>query len=99
MLLGSREVTSADVLEILTPIWHGKAVTARCVQQRMRAVLEWAVAMEFRLDNPCDRVMPVLGAQHGVVQHTRALLHREVPVAIQNDPGVECKACHSSSWC
>ena len=54
------EVTSADVLEILTPIWHLKAVMARCVQQRMRAVLEWAVAMEFRLDNPCDRVVPVV---------------------------------------
>ena len=77
------EVTSADVLEILTPIWHGKAVTARCVQQRMRAVLEWAVAMEFRIDNPCDRVVPVLGAQHGVVQHMRALPHRKVPAAIE----------------
>ena len=77
------EVTSADVLEILTPIWHLKAVMARCVQQRMRAVLEWAVAMEFRLDNPCDRVVPVLGTQHDVVQHMRALPHREVPAAIE----------------
>ena len=77
------EVSSADVLEILTPIWHLKAVMARCVQQRMRAVLEWTVAMEFRLDNPCDRVVPVLGAQHGVVQHMRALPHREVPAAIE----------------
>ena len=49
----------------------------------MRAVLEWAVAMEFRLDNPCDRVVPVLGAQHDVVQHMRALPHREVPVVIK----------------
>ena len=77
------EVTSADVLEILTPIWHLKAVMARCVQQRMRAVLEWAVAMEFRLDNPCDRVVPVLGAQRDVVQHMRALPHRGVPAAIE----------------
>ncbi len=76
-------VSSADVLEILTPIWRLKAVMARCVQQRMRAVLEWAVAMEFRLDNPCDRVVPVLGAQHGVVQHMRALPHREVLAAIE----------------
>ena len=74
------EVSSADVLEILTPIWY---LMARCVQQRMRAVLEWAVAMEFRLDNPCDRVVPVLGAQHDVVQHMRALPHREVPAAIE----------------
>ena len=77
------EVSSADVLEILTPIWHLKAVMARCVHRRMRAVLEWAVAMEFRGDNPCDRVVAVLGAQHDVVQHMRALPHREVPAAIE----------------
>ena len=41
------EVTSADVLEILAPIWHTKADTARRLRQRIRAVLEWAVAMEF----------------------------------------------------
>ena len=35
------DVTSADVLEILTPIWHDKAQTARRVRQRIRAVLEW----------------------------------------------------------
>ena len=44
------EVTSADVLEILTPIWHRKASSARRVRQRLRAVLEWTVAMEFRID-------------------------------------------------
>ena len=44
------EVTSADVLEILTPIWHQKASSARRVRLRLRAVLEWAVAMEYRID-------------------------------------------------
>ena len=44
------EVTSADLLEILTPIWHRKASSARRVRQRLRAVLEWAVAMEYRID-------------------------------------------------
>ena len=77
------EVNSADVLEILTPIWHLKPVTARLVHQRIHAVLEWAVAMEFRIDNPCGRVVPVLGTQHDVVQHMRALPHREVPAAIE----------------
>ena len=37
------EVTSADMLEILAPIWHTKADTARRLRQRIRAVLEWAV--------------------------------------------------------
>ena len=77
------EVTSADVLEILTPIWHRKASSARRVRQRLRAVLEWAVAMEFRIDNPCDRIGPVLGPQQDVVEHLRALPHGEVAAAIR----------------
>ncbi|MDD9988390.1 MAG: site-specific integrase, partial [Spirochaetaceae bacterium] len=77
------EVTSADVLEILTPIWHSKASTARRVRQRMQAVLEWAVAMELRADNPCDRIGPVLGPQQGAVEHMPALPHRDVPAAIE----------------
>ncbi len=77
------EVTSADLLEILTPIWHRKASSARRVRQRLRAVLEWAVAMEYRIDNPCDRIAPVLGPQHDVTEHMRALPHREVATAIR----------------
>ena len=76
------EVTSADLLEILTPIWHRKASSARRVRQRLRAVLEWAVAMEFRIDNPCDRIGPVLGPQHDVTEHMQALPHGEVAAAI-----------------
>ena len=60
-----------------------KADTVRRLRKRIRAVLEWAVAMEFRIDNPCDRIGPVLGPQHNVVQHMRALLHGEVALAIQ----------------
>ena len=77
------EVSSADVLEILTPIWHVKPDMAGKLRQHMRAVLEWAVAMELRIDNPCDRVGPVLGPQHKVVEHMPALPHRKVPAAIR----------------
>ena len=77
------EVNSADVLEILTPIWHVKAETARAVRQRIRSVLEWAIAMELRADNPCDRVLPVLGPQNDIVQHRRALPHKDVAAAIE----------------
>ena len=77
------EVTSADVLEILTPLWHRKVETARRVRQRLRAVLEWAVAMEFRIDNRCDRIGPVLGPQQDVTEHMQALPHREVAAVIR----------------
>ena len=65
--IGSRsvsEVASADVLEVLTPIWHVKVQTARNVRQRISAVMEWAIAMNLRADNPCDRLGPVLGKQN-----------------------------------
>ena len=77
------EMTSADVLEILTPIWHANPPTARIVRHRIRAVLEWAIAMDWRTDNPCDRLLPVLGSQQHVVRHRKALLHREVGAAIE----------------
>ncbi len=77
------EVNTADVLEILTPIWHVKAETARAVRQRVRSVLEWAIAMDLRNDNPCDRVLPVLGPQNDIVQHHPALPHKAVAAAIE----------------
>ncbi len=77
------EVNTADVLEILSPIWHAKAATAREVRQRIRAVLEWAIALDMRNDNACDRVVPVLGAQNDIVTHRLALPHKDVAAAIE----------------
>ena len=31
--------------------------------------------MDYRNDNPCDHIGPVLGPQQDLVQHTRALPH------------------------
>ncbi len=76
------EVTSADVLGVLAPIWHEKPETARRVRQRIGAVMQWAVAMEHRADNPCDRVIATLGRQRDVVRHMRALPHTRVAEAV-----------------
>ena len=77
------EVTSGDVLDILNPIWHTKPPTARFVHMRVRAVLEWAIAMEWRTDNPCDRILHLLGPQHDAVTHRKALPRGEVAAAIE----------------
>ena len=69
------EVTSADVIGILAPIWHDMPPTARKLRQRIRAVMEWAVAMGLGPGNPCDRIGPVLGSQGDVVRHMRAVPH------------------------
>ena len=76
------EITSGDLLETLSPIWHTRPKVARAVRRRIGAVLEWAIAMDFRADNPCDRLLPVLGAQHDIVTHRKALPHGEVAAAI-----------------
>ncbi len=39
--------------------------------------------MEFRANNPSDRLGPVLGPQDAVVRHMRALPHREVASALE----------------
>ena len=77
------DVSGADVLDTLQRIWHERPETARRVRRRIGAVLEWAVAMELRPDNPCDRVAAVLGPQQDAVQHMRALPHGDVAAAIE----------------
>ena len=56
------DVTMADMLATLIPIWHGKPETARRVRQRIGAAMTWAVAMGYRPDKPAgDR--PRAGAR------------------------------------
>ena len=76
------EVTTADVLEILMPIWHKKPETARRVRGRIGSVMKRAVALEFRTDNPCDRLEATLPRQKDRRRHMRALHYREVSAAI-----------------
>ena len=84
------EVTSADVVEALRSVWHVRPATARRVRQRISTVMEWAVAMDYRNDNPCDRIGPVLGPQQVVVEHMRALPHRDVAATVETVRGGGC---------
>ena len=77
------DVTSADVLDTLRRVWHHRPETARRLRQRISAVMEWAVTMQLRPDNPCDRVRQVLGPQQDLVKHMEALHHSDVAAAIR----------------
>ncbi len=76
------ELTSADVIETLRPVWHRHPATARRLRQRIDTVMAWAVAMELRPDNPCGRIGLVLGRQQDLVRHMPALPHGEVAAAL-----------------
>ena len=77
------DLTTADVLAVLSPLWHVKPETARRVRQQLGAVMTWAVAMGYRTDNPVAPVGQALGPQHDVVRHMPALPYADVPAAIQ----------------
>jgi integrase len=55
------EVSTGDVLAVLSPIWTSKRETARRVRQRIGTVMKWAIAQGWRQDNPAaniDQALP-----------------------------------------
>lgn len=77
------EVTSADVMDCLSPIWNSRPETAKRVRQRIAAVMKWAIAQGYRQDNPAgDAVTAALPKQSGARKHLRALPHRDVAGAV-----------------
>ena len=78
------EVTSADVMDCLSPIWNSRPETAKRVRQRIAAVMKWAIAQGYRQDNPAgDAVTAALPKQTTARKHLPALPHRHVPDAIE----------------
>ena len=73
------EVTSADVLAALAPIWTKKPETANRVQQRIGTVMDWVIAKGWRKDNPAavvGQALPKAGKDEK--QHRKALPYTEV---------------------
>ena len=78
------EVTSADVMTVLTPIWNAKTETARRVRQRIGVVMTWAIAQGFRTDNPAGEIVgAALPRIANNAVHHRALPYDQVAGAIQ----------------
>lgn len=81
--LGDRpvaDISGADVLAVLGPLWHSAPVAARRLRQRVREVLDWCIAAGHR-----DSVNPVQVADGGLsrarppVQHRTAIAWRQAP--------------------
>ena len=77
-------VTSRDVVSVLEPIWTEKRETARRVRQRIGKIMKWAVAQEFRHDNPAgEAITEALPKDSSPAGHHRALPHAEVGAALR----------------
>ena len=73
------DVSTADVLAVLSPIWLTKPETARRVRQRIGTVMKWAVAQGWRQDNPADAIAQALSRQGDRQTHRASLPYGEVP--------------------
>ena len=79
------EITTADILRTLTPIWTSKVETARRVRQRVEVILDYAIAENWRTDgNPAGKaVTRVLPKMPQVKEHHPALPYQQLPDLIQ----------------
>ncbi len=78
------EVSVADVLAVLTPIWTVKTETGTRVRQRMETVFDWVVAQGWRPDNPAGKALiRALPRVPRTEKHHTALHFTEVPAAMR----------------
>lgn len=73
------DVSTADVLGVLTPIWLDKPETARRVRQRIGTVMKWAVAQGWRQDNPADTISSALPRHEKRQTPRKSLPYSELP--------------------
>ena len=87
------EVTTADALSVLAPLWATKRETGRRMRQRIGAVMQWAVAHGYRTDDPCGSAIAAALPRNATApkQHHRALAPSAVPDAV-------AKVRASSAW-
>ena len=48
------DITTADVLGVIVPIWHTKTATARRVKGRISSIMRWAIAQNYIENNPAS---------------------------------------------
>ena len=76
---GVDQVTTADVMAVVLPIWTSKHETAQRVRWRISAIMKWAIAQGYRNDNPAgDAIAAALPRRPVKVRHMPALPYREV---------------------
>lgn len=78
-----QDVTTADVLGVLMPIWTTIPETARRVRQRIGTVMKWAIAQGWRQDNPAENISKALPKVSKAPEHRKALPYAEVAGCIE----------------
>ena len=71
-------------MEVLTPIWHTKAETARRVRQRIKTIMDWAILWDYRDYNSAGDALDVaLPKTRTFRRHQAAVAYAEVGKVLQ----------------
>ena len=77
------EITTADLVRVLLPIWHDKRETARKLKTRMGVVMRNAIAEGHRTIDPAGPALNAALPRHGTpTQHVASLPHGELAAAL-----------------
>ena len=86
-IIGSKrvdQISTADVMRVLTPIWSTKPTTAKRIRQRISAIMAWAVAQGYRADDPAgSAITKALPKTNGPKKHLASVPHRQAAQAIR----------------
>ena len=83
------EITAADVLAVLAPIWVDVPEQAKRTKEAISTVMDWAKVQGHRGDNPVDRSILKALPKRGLKQHFKALPFADVGAAIERVKGTE----------
>ena len=75
-------VDSGAVVDVLAPIWHEKAPTAKKLFGHIRSVLRYAIGMGWVDQDVSERTRLALGKQGHQTEHVGAVPYAEVPAAL-----------------
>ena len=76
-------VDSGAVVDVLAPIWHEKAPTAKKLFGHIRSVLRYAIGKGWVDQDVSERARLALGKQGHQTEHVGAVPYAEVPAALE----------------
>ena len=77
------DITTGDIMAVLTPIWQTARPTAQAVRMRIATVMKWAVAHGYRADDPMVGVAAAMPRKGGNAGHHRALPYAQIADALE----------------
>ena len=73
------QITSSDILNVLSPIWNTRTDTARKLKQRIRLIIKWARAKGFfQGDDPVELAEQALPRKKRSDNHHKSLSYKNI---------------------